>query len=350
MSEGFEQKLAELRADYEKVAGRPFAHFFCPILLRDESVELCDGHVINKAFPGSDRRTVIQRADVDNFFGAMFEAEFTLMAHRGQHTPSDLLLDSELRRKLRPTLLIDGTPVEHYVSHEPPAHHSKLLVDREGRESVPLVLKLDPSDALSALDGKWEVEVARDVRLAALVALLKAAHLTMFSLMGYGYALTAGGMFQGREVLGRFVAANLRNDRQTVVQNAAKHFEEFVNLVRPMIVSPQGMAGTITDRQLFLCTGTPRPWAFMVLVRAGSQMHSVLVPIMEDAEGGARFARFLKNPSPRFEVKRIKLADDRWEVSKVGRMIDWPEARFTDPLTTAMLRVEGEAVSPPAVG
>jgi hypothetical protein len=323
-------KLSTLRQEYERLTGSPFGHFYCPILLRDQFVELCEGHVVNQAFPGSERRTVVQRADVDSFFGTKFEGDFTLLAERGRHGPVDLLLDRRLARKLRPQLLIDGQPVEHYVSGDNvPSHHSMLLVEREGQTPIPLVLKLAPSDTLSALDANWEVEISRDVRLAALVSLLKSAHLSMFSLMGYSYALTAGGLFLGWEILGRFVARNLDSDPVTVLRDAQQHFREFVNLVRPMAVPPEKAAGTITDAQLFLCTGTPKAWAFMVLVRTGTDMHAVVVPMIEDEEGGARFARFLKDPAPRFEVKRIKFAGGRWELAKTGRIIDWPEANFS---------------------
>ena len=57
-------------------------------------------------------------------------------------------------------------------------------------------------------------------------------------------------------------------------------------------------------------------------------MHGVLVPIMEDPEGAARFLRFLKDPPPRFEVRLARFAGDRWEVSRDSRIIEWPAANF----------------------
>jgi len=62
-----EQRLQQYRRDYEVANGRPFEHFFCPILAIDERAELIRGHVINKAYNGAPRTWVIQRADVDNF-------------------------------------------------------------------------------------------------------------------------------------------------------------------------------------------------------------------------------------------------------------------------------------------
>jgi hypothetical protein len=35
------QKLNILRSDYQTVVGKPFSHFYCPILFLDEDVDLC---------------------------------------------------------------------------------------------------------------------------------------------------------------------------------------------------------------------------------------------------------------------------------------------------------------------
>ena len=48
------------------------------------------------------------------------------------------------------------------------------------------VLKPTPSQRQAAQDGRAEISVDKDVRIHALVSLLKAAHLTLFHLMGYG--------------------------------------------------------------------------------------------------------------------------------------------------------------------
>jgi hypothetical protein len=74
-------KLSALRADYETVTGRPFSHFYCPILFRDEPVDLCQAHIA--AFHDSSRAGTVQRADVDNFVGSVFEADFVAMQHEG---------------------------------------------------------------------------------------------------------------------------------------------------------------------------------------------------------------------------------------------------------------------------
>jgi hypothetical protein len=232
---------------------------------------------------------------------------------------------------------VDGAPVSHYLPKGPvPPIHSQLFVERTGLPPIRLALKLEPSDTLAALAGDWQIHLNRDIRLSALVSLLKAAHLTMFALMGYSYALTTAGRFVGWDILGLFTARNMGRNRPTVLADAAEHFPEFVNLVRPMAVHPTGLTGTVTDRQLFLCTGTPKAWAFMILIRTGEQTHAVLLPVMEDDDSAARFLRFLSDPPRRFEIKLAKFAGDRWEVAKTGRMIDWPDARFDDSAAPAV--------------
>lgn len=337
MTEVVQSRLNGLRAEYEARTGRSFEDFFCPILWRDEPGEVCEGHVINAAFADSDRMTVIQRRDVDNFFGAHFEAAFVLLQQRGQHTATDILLNRRLSRWFRPKFSVDGTPVEHYLPKgRVPPSHSELVVEREGLPPDRLALKVTPSEMLTAVGADWQLALEKDVRLPALVSLLKAAHLTLFGLMGYSYALTTAGRFVGWDILGSFVYEAIEFGRTNVMERAATHFPQFAALVRPMKTSPSGLKGTITDGQLFLCTGSLTPWALMVFVRTGDSMHAVLLPVMEDDESTARFLRFMSAPSPRFEIRLARFAGDRWEVATNTRTIDWPAGQLDGPLAPAV--------------
>ena len=77
--------VARLNVDYTGVSGSPFYHFFCPILYRDEDTKLCRAHVINAAFRDSDRSCTVQRADVDAFYGSLFEAEFLAIQEKDRN-------------------------------------------------------------------------------------------------------------------------------------------------------------------------------------------------------------------------------------------------------------------------
>jgi hypothetical protein len=324
VNDHFDQRLSRLRADYAKVSGRRCEHFFCPILFRDEPVPVSLGHVINAAFRGSDGRTTPQRSDIDNFFGSHFEGDFVLLQKRGMFSAVDVLLDRDLSQRLRPRLFVNGQKVGHYLPDRPvPPTHSELTV-AHGGPPVRLALKVEPTRALSAFDAIWEIEIQRDVRIPALVSLLKAAHLTLFSLAGYSYALSAGGRYLGWEILGRFANANLLLEGSAILENAAGHFEPYVNLVRPMLHPPAGLDGTISDRLIYLCTGTAKPWAAMVFVRTDDEMHAVLVPVLDDPESAARFAAFLRDPPPMLEVQLARLEGNKLEVAGESRTIEWP--------------------------
>ena len=109
-----EKHLAELKEDFNTVAGGSWNHFVCPILHVDEDVPLLRAHVINKALPNSDRSWTIQRKDVDNFFGSRFEANFLAIDKKIGRLPIELRADKNLRRLFKPTLLLNGRIVESY--------------------------------------------------------------------------------------------------------------------------------------------------------------------------------------------------------------------------------------------
>ncbi len=322
-------KLETLRSDFQSVVGRPFDHFYCPILFKDEKTRLCRGHVVTEGFVGADRSWTIQRADVDSFFGSFFESEFLAIQERGKHDLLDLVKTPKLSRLLRPKIYVDGREVEYYVPDGPvPSSHSEVTLHQEDRPTARLAFKLHPTEILSSQQAKWEVGLARDLRLPALVTLLRSAHLTLFELLGYRYALSASGHFMGNDVLGTFFKENVGKPKGEVLSAAKEHFPEFVNLVRPVLKAPPNITGTSADKLMYLCTATPHAWAFLLFVRAGRDMHAVLVPVLEDAEGAARFVSFLKNSAPRFEVKLAKFAGEQWEVSKDSAMFSWPAANF----------------------
>lgn len=192
-STALRRRLEELRADYQEVTGEPFAHFYCPILFEDENVELCQGHIVNKAFPGSAKKWTVQRKDVDNFYGTNFEADFLGIQYKDYPDPVNALADKSLDRVLKPKILVDGVPVAHYrASGKASTHHTQVMLESPG-QVVPLVFKIS-ADAIRD-DTMLEIEISADLRLPAIVSAIKAAHLTLFELLGYRYARSAGGQF-----------------------------------------------------------------------------------------------------------------------------------------------------------
>lgn len=320
-------KIEELRADYASVAGRPFKTFYCPILYRDEEVGLCRAHVINQAFRDSHRGWTIQRSDVDSFYGSVFEADFLALQDGGKHDPIDVLADRHLSRRLRPMITVDDQEVEHYRPTGPvPDEHTRVALDT-GEGTIDLALKIRPNELLDSVELRWEIQISKDVRLPALVSVLKAAHLTLFSLLGYTYAMSAGGRFLGRTILGDFFDAHHGEPRATVLAAGERHFPTFVNMVRPILGGADEMQGTASDGRFYF-VGAGAPWAILVIVRAADARHAVLVPVFEDPEKSAYFLSFLESPASAVSIRLAEWKEDHFEVSTRIDRFDWPAANY----------------------
>ena len=84
-------QVKSLRVDLESVTGNPFQHFFfCPILFKDERPQLCRAHVIYRGFRNSDPSWTIQRADVDAWFGTLFEDDFLVPEYKDGRAVGDI--------------------------------------------------------------------------------------------------------------------------------------------------------------------------------------------------------------------------------------------------------------------
>src|SRR5260221_5330298 len=121
--------------------------------------------------------------------------------------------------------------------------------------------------------------ISKVVRIQAFVSLIKAAHLTLFELLGYRYALSSGGQFVGRQILGEFFLQNRDKPKGEVLANAQPFFRKFATMSRP-IVNPVDFQGTISDGRLLACreNSADDPWALIVIVKTSRMLHSVMVP------------------------------------------------------------------------
>jgi hypothetical protein len=323
------QKVHELRSDYQTVFGRSWSYFYCPILFRDEETRLCKAHIVNRAFHDSSRAWTIQRADVDGFFGSMFEGDFVDIQYFENWSPDQVIVDPEMSKRLRPEILLGGERVEHFVANGPvPMHFSEAVVGGPSG-AIHIGLKIHPSDASLAMDKGCQVVVQKDVRLHAAVSLLKAAHLTLFDMLGYRYALSPGGDFLGRTVLGDFFLKNRSLSKVDVLRNAASHFREFANMVRPVAASSFPSQGTASDRFLFVCECEDHtPWGLVVFVKTSDDLSAVLVPVMDAPKAAARFVTFLHSEGCRIEARPCRFEDEKWMGVKQTQTLEWPKAEF----------------------
>ena len=326
MNKQIKNRLAGLNTDYESVFGSPSHHFFCPILYRDEKTELCQAHVINKSFRKSDRSWTIQRADVDSFYGSVFEADFLAIQEKDRHQADEVIADKDLARQLEPKFVLDGELVEHYYpkGDVPPTHSQIMLFTPE--KNIPLALKRSREAMLNAKNEKWEIRIDKNLNISALVSLLKAAHLTLFHLLGYRYVQQRSGCFLGKIVLGDFFLKAREMERDDALKLARTHFTQFANMVRPVLTEPCPFKGTLTDHLFYFLINSDRPWALLIFVRTESHVNAVLVPTMDDEENTKRFFDFLKKPCSTINARLARWEGDRWEMSSQSETHVWPEA------------------------
>src|SRR5438105_4415316 len=117
---------------------------------------------VNKTFPQTTRKTVIQRQDVDGFYGRVFERDFQDAVSLFGKSPADVFFDAELRNKVQIDLFLDGEKVEWYEfrGHKAPDHFVFVLT--RGEQELPLVLKVDPMSPSTGKPKQCQFAISRD--------------------------------------------------------------------------------------------------------------------------------------------------------------------------------------------
>src|SRR5258705_7940142 len=325
-------KLEELRADYSEVKGEPFSHFYCPILFQDEDQPLCEAHIINQAFTNSARATTVQRADVDSFYGSRFESDFLDVQRHRERSTAEIVTDKALSRRFSSKIWLENKPVDFFFgSKGMPAQFTPVDLG-DVKLSVPFGLKMHPTDVKAAQGKQWEIEVSRDVRIPMLVSVIKAAHLTLFEMLGYRYALSLAGHFVGQEILGKFFLQNKDKRKVEVVKSAVPYFREFANMVRPAISCPFDSQGTVSDKTFLMCMGSSgSAWGFIVFVKTGHVIHGVLMPVFEQVEQSVTYLDFLRNENSWMQVATCWFKGDKWEITQNTIPLNWPKNPLSYP-------------------
>ena len=325
-------KLDKLRDDYAQNSGQPFKYFYCPILYRDEKKPLCMAHIVNKAFPNSSRAWTVQREDVDNFYGSKFESDFTVIKHSGKYTPDEVLSDKHLSKILKPKILLNDNPIDYYYTENNiPDQFSPAIIGKNGQTSK-FALKIAPEAVMNEIESDWEIDISRDLRLSALVSLIKSAHLTLFEMLGYKYVLSAGGNFVGQHIIGKFFEQNKSKAKAEVLENALTFFRDFAHMVRPLQSKNNGFKGTISDNQLLACRDANNNiWALIVFIRTNKNLHAVLIPIFDNVETIPKFINFLKSEKETIDVNFCRFKIENWELSKKSIKLTWPKTGILYP-------------------
>lgn len=333
MSPELQRRLEELREDFRAAEGNSFRYFFCPILGTDEDAELCRGHIINQAFPNSPRAWEVQRADVDSFYGRTLEGFFTEGLLKNNQPSSDLFSAYDAKGVMQPKLMCDGVEIGHYLfnGHCPPHHTLVELMNGDG-ESKLIVFRISPERMDAVLDSGWCFVTDADFRIAAVASLIKAAHLAMFYIRGYRYALSAAGFYVGREILGQFFLVNRYSKQQRAISAAHEHFRPFAKMVRPIEgrffveeVDPENQFPLA-----FCLSASGPPFAIAVHLKTGPAWNCVLLPFAP--ERLPTFLDFINNDHDHLTIQfvRYSAGDDSWQLISGPLHAPWGTHDFED--------------------
>jgi hypothetical protein len=330
MNDLVKTRIEELKADYFESKGQPFSYFYCPILFKDEDTPLCRAHIINQAFANSSRAWTIQRKDVDNFYGSNFESDFIDIQNIASKSHFEIITDKQLSRRFHSRILVDEKPVDSFFGNQDfPDSFTEVKFDNI-QTSVPFGLKMHPAEVVASQGKRWEIEISRDVRISMLVSTIKAAHLTLFAMDGYNYALSSSGIFVGQQILGEFFLKNYKKPKSDIVKGAHHYFREYRHMVRPLISGD--FEGTITDRKLLMCMGSSGfPWAMMVFMRTSDIVYAALVPVFDHPDRVVTYMDFLKNENEAIQVTTCGFEQDHWIIEKGTRTMHWPKSGILYP-------------------
>lgn len=324
--------LQQLRTDYAKITGREFSYFYCPILFKDENKPLCEAHIINKAFDNAARVTTVQRRDVDSFYGSRFESDFLDVQEHRKRSLAEIATDKLLSKRFDAKLFCDGEPVEPIFARDGIPPQFTPIDLGQVKLSVPFGLKMEPAEVIASAGKRWEISIQRDLRIPMLVSAIKAAHLTLFQMLGYRYALSLAGHFVGYDILGKFFEENHTKKKTEVLRSAAPFFREFGNMVRPVISMPFDSAGSIKDKTFLMCVGSSGTvWGFIVFVKTAHLNHGVLMPVFEEAEQAVTYLNFLKNENSAIQVAGCRFKGDGWERDDKTIPLVWPKKGLLYP-------------------
>jgi hypothetical protein len=302
-----QERLEEFRADYASVTGHPFQHFFCPILFKDEPGELCKGHIIPDVF-GTCSSWVPQRKDIDNFYGSVAEKDFFGFIEDRPKTPVDIWHNRDSRGRHSPLLKYNEKSVDHYFPKEGqsiPPGHSPMRVVSDGKTLCDIVIK-DSTEEARKLSGKeFRIVIEQDYRPSIIASVLKAAHLTMFHMLGYKHVFSPAGIYVA-STLKQFFATHKGTTGKKRRQAFAAHFHQYGRMISRMVLIDRAvLGGTIVDSQILACIGgTEGVFALGVIIPVGNDACCVFLPPEGNTIG--TYFNFLNEPPPSILVRHLR--------------------------------------------
>jgi len=275
-----ENKLSLMKEDATRVFGRPVEHFLCPILLKDElgSLGLMNGHILPQAVKKASRRTIIQRGDVDSYFGAKLETHLINLVNAPDYTWREFCQRSQIKavspdeRKLEARDFAGG-------SNPPFAQFQIPNPGNDGGVIANVFVKENFPGPVPKMDFEFTI-MASDSLLVG--AFLKAAHLTMFYMFGYSWINSCPGDLIRRK-LADFVIHEA--DHTT----APKYFNEFRNCFK--FIKTTGFEGDedtlTTNRVIIHCASAEVPgdvFGISCIFKLNDMTSAVMIPYCSGPE------------------------------------------------------------------
>lgn len=296
MNQELAHRIEKHRADYEEVTGNTFKHFFCPILHVDDDVALCRGHVLNDAL-GNSGIWVPQREDIDNFYGSVAEADMIDVVELRETDLLDIFSDPDLRKRVPIKLECDGQIWDHYFPRVTTPVDGQSILQMKNEDTIShIAVKVSEAEVLAAADKSLNLAIDRDYRPPVIASVLKAAHLSMFKMLGYNYVFSPAGKYVA-DILRKFFLQfkTPRNVTQTDIDN---YFIQFTNMVHPIVADDRNLAGTVKDSRVVACySAHDVAFAFGVIVPAGEDCFSAFLPT---DHGIDTYFSFIKDLPPSF--------------------------------------------------
>lgn len=241
ISEKMYREIKRLNADYTALTGKVVKKFVCPITLEDDpSADLCNGHILNQGIKSASRQTIVQRKDIDNYFGHTLEPDLIKFLNIAEFTPGELARQSQDMTITLPS----GSKASAFFAG--PKARRKFqqvdLLDTEGNTVASPFLRVETSEIgrHSDVEVTWTVVVSNSAMTGALI---KSAYSALFKLLGYRYVLDVAGD-RVRQALAMFY------QRRVTTEQAFEHFREFTGCT--MVALSQD----IQNRQDTLESGT----------------------------------------------------------------------------------------------
>jgi len=237
------EKLESYLDDCEQCAGRRPESFLCPILLDEAGdAELIDGHILPQSLRTAARATVLQRADLDNFYGHTVEPALIEFLNSVTYTKADFFE----RAKGVQIVSDKAGPLDLFVpspKSKPPFPKLGLKDSKGATISSPHVK--GTADDLGGVSGSAEVRGSMSFHKPSVDgAMLKSAHLALFRLSGYRWALSAPGRYVSDPLRRFFHSKGEQSDAEAI-------FGEFGNAVH-VVLAQAFPFNTLADSTVLL--------------------------------------------------------------------------------------------------